>query len=413
MKHKKTFIISGIVIIILFFVILNLTRGEKRIRVQIAEVKKGEIISTVSGPGTVKAVTEVKIGAYVMGRITHLPVKEGEKVKKGDILVQIDPAAYSALVKQDRAALELAKANLAQSELLFKRKKTLFEAGLISQEEFETLQTQYNVDKARLLQSEASLEQAQDQLSKTMIRSPIDGTVTQLNVELGEVVVTGTMNNPGSVIMTVADFSKMEVEAQIDESEVKDVYPEQKAEITVDALPDTILHGEVTEVGNAAITQSQSASQEQATSFNVKVLFKEKPSSLRSGMSATVKIITAEKKDILYAPIQSVVMRAVEKELKEAEKKPKRQKSFRGNPESFRDEEKKKEKEQTVVYILDKGTARLRPVKTGVSDEEKMEILNGLKEGEQVIKGPFRILKTLKEGTKVKSEKGEKVGKRE
>ncbi len=320
-KSKKLWIITAAVLLVAILVVSNIVKGTKKLAIQSAKVKKGEIVSIVSAPGNVKAETEVQISAYVMGKVSRLPVKEGDLVKKGQILVQIDPTNYAAQVKQARASLELAKANLAQTELIYKRKQELFAAGLISQEENEATTTQFNLDQARLTQAEASLEQAQDTYSKTTITSPINGTVVQLNVEVGEVVVTGTMNNAGSVIMVVADMSQMEVESQVDESDVRDIKIGQPAEIEVDAIIGRTFKGEVSEVGNAAISSVTSSSSNASVNYTVKVRFTDRSDDLKSGMSANVDITTSNKKDILLIPIQSVVMRKVDSERKAAEPK--------------------------------------------------------------------------------------------
>jgi HlyD family secretion protein len=409
-KSKKLWIITAASLLVVILVISNIVKGTKKLAIQSAKVKKGEIISIVSAPGNVKAETEVQISAYVMGKISRLPVKEGDLVKKGQILVQIDPTNYAAQVKQARASLELAKANLAQTELIYKRKQELFAAGLISQEENEATTTQFNLDRARLTQAEASLEQAQDTYSKTTITSPINGTVVQLNVEVGEVVVTGTMNNAGSVIMTVADMSQMEVEAQVDESDVKDIRIGQTAEIEVDAIIGKTFKGQVSEVGNAAISSgSVSSSSNASVNYTVKTRFLDRSEDLKSGMSANVDITTSHKNDILLIPIQSVVMRKVDSERKAAERK--KGKSAAPAGENPGDGKRVKEKEQEVVYIVEKGKAMIMPVETGVSDQDNIEVLAGLADGQEVIKGPFSILRNLKHGEKVKVTKDQMSGK--
>lgn len=410
---KRILVAAGAILLIVLLVIGNLLRGGQKVGVQVAKVRKGTIVSTVSAPGSIKAETEVKISAYVMGRITHLPVKEGDHVKKGQVLVQIDPAAYLAQVKQARASLELAQASLAQSEILYKRNQELFQKGLLSQEAFEQIATQHRLDLARVSQAQAALDQAQDTYGKTTITSPIDGTVVQLNVELGEVVVTGTMNNPGSVIMTVADMSQMEVEAQVDESEVKDIAVGQPVEIQVDAIPNQKFTGVVSQVGNAAVSSSSLSATGSAASVNylVRVRINEKSNLLRSGMSANVEITTANKKDILVVPIQSVVMRKVETEKREAEMKKSRKSSRSraaladsGGTEAWGDEggRRRKEKEQEVVYVVENGRAVIVPVTIGSSDQDNIEIVSGLSLGQQVIKGPFRVLRNLKHQDRVK-----------
>jgi HlyD family secretion protein len=409
-KSKKLWIIAAAVLLVAILVVSNIVKGTKKLAIQSAKVKKGEIVSIVSAPGNVKAETEVQISAYVMGKVSRLPVKEGDLVKKGQILVQIDPTNYAAQVKQARASLELAKANLAQTELIYKRKQELFAAGLISQEENEATTTQFNLDRARLTQAEASLEQAQDTYSKTTITSPINGTVVQLNVEVGEVVVTGTMNNAGSVIMVVADMSQMEVEAQVDESDVKDIRIGQPAEIEVDAIIGKTFKGEVSEVGNAAIsTVSVSSSSNASVNYTVKTRFLERSEYLKSGMSASVDITTSNKKDILLIPIQSVVMRKVDSERKAAERKKGKSGALAG--ENTSDGKRVKEKEQEVVYVVEKGKTVIMPVKTGVSDQDNIEVLSGLSDGQEVIKGPFSVLRNLKHSDKVKVAKDQTAGK--
>lgn len=408
-KSKKLWIITAAVLLVAILVVSNIVKGTKKLTIQSAKVKKGEIVSIVSAPGNVKAETEVQISAYVMGKVSRLPVKEGDLVKKGQILVQIDPTNYAAQVKQARASLELAKANLAQTELIYKRKQELFAAGLISQEENEATTTQFNLDRARFTQAEASLEQAQDTYSKTTITSPINGTVVQLNVEVGEVVVTGTMNNAGSVIMVVADMSQMEVEAQVDESDVRDIRIGQPAEIEVDAIVGKIFKAEVSEVGNAAIASVTSSSSNASVNYTVKVRFIDRSDDLKSGMSANVDITTSHKKDILLIPIQSVVMRKVDSERKAAE--PKKGKGGALAGENTSDGKRVKEKEQEVVYIVEKGKAVIMPVKTGASDQDNIEVLAGLSDGQEVIKGPFSILRNLKHYDKVKVTKDQMAGK--
>lgn len=412
-KSKKLWIISGAVLLVLVLVVSNIARGSRKLTVQSAKVKRGDIISTVSAPGNVKAETEVQISAYVMGKITRLPVKEGDRVRQGQVLVQIDPASYAAQVKQNRASLELAQANLAQTELIYKRKQELFAAGLISQEEHEATTTQYNLDRARLTQAEAALEQAQDTYAKTTITSPINGTVVQLNVEAGEVVVTGTMNNAGSVIMTVADLSQMEVEAQVDESDVKDIKPGQEVQVEVDAIIGKTFKGVVSEVGNAAISTVASSTSNASVNYTVKTRITDKSADLRSGMSANVEITTSNKKDILLIPIQSVVMRKAEAERRQAESKKGRGKGVAMADDSSGDGKRVKEKEQEVVYVMEKGRAVITPVQTGTSDQENIEVISGLTEGQEVVKGPFSVLRNLKHSEKIKAGSAKPAGKQE
>ncbi len=412
-RDKRLWAASGAVILVAAIVIGNVVRGSKNASVQTAKVKQGQIVSTVSAPGNVKAETEVQISAYVMGKITRLPVKEGDRVRAGQVLVQIDPANYAAQVKQARASMDLAQANLAQSSLVFKRNKELFDKGLLSQQEFEQISTDYQLNQARLTQAEAALDQARDNLDKTTITSPSTGTVVSLNVEAGEVVVTGTMNNAGSVIMTVSDMSQMEVDAQVDESDVRDIKAGQPAEIEVDAIPNRTFKGTVSEVGSAAISSSSLASSSTNASVNytVKIRFDDKSPDLKSGMSANVDITTASKKDILLIPIQSVVMRKVDTEKRSAERGAGKPKAGAWADENSGDGKRIKEKEQEVVYVVQKGKVVITPVSTGVSDQDNIEVTGGLADGQEVVKGPFSVLRNLKHNDRIKITKGSFSGK--
>jgi HlyD family secretion protein len=403
---KKKILIGGIIVVALaVIVILNITKakgGGSKHLVQTSKVKTGEIVSKISAPGKVKTVTEVKVSANLMGKVVRLPVKEGDKVKKGQVLVVLDAIQYQAQVAQARAALEQAKATLSQSETLVQRKKELYDKGLISKEEWEGIQTQHAVNQAQVRQAESNLAQTADWLSKTTLTSPINGVVTQLNVELGEVVVTGTMNQPGTVIMMLGDMGEMEVEADVDETDMKDIQVGQPTEIKVDALKDTVLTGVVTTVGNAAVAKANLGGVGETVSFTVKTSITNPPPNLRPGMSATVKIQTAKKDSILYLPIQCVVVRQVEMEKREAQRREAMKKGKIKKGAADNQDEESKEKEQEAVYVVEKGIAHLRPVKTGIADETNQEMLSGVNAGEEVIRGPFKELLKIREGDKVK-----------
>lgn len=458
MKGKKKFIIIPIVIVLVaLIVVLNLRRGKKGTRVQTAKVETADIVSEVSAPGKVEPVTRVQVSAYVMGRITRLPVREGSVVEKGDILVEIDPVNYRAQVAQAQASLELSGARLKQSEQSLTRSNELFARDLISREELERVETEWSVQKAQVARDRAALEQALDLLSKTTIRSPLSGVVTRLNVEEGEVVVTGTMNQPGSVIMTVADLSEMKVEVEVDETQVKDIAPGQEADITVDALGDTTLIGVVETVGEAAI-ETYIAGEAQ-TNFEVMTLLSEVPPKLRPGMSAIARIKTASGEDVLAVPLSAVILRDWEREMKQAEEERGGRRSRRdagsGKSEESEDVEEHAEAGDTasagaadttqeegvpgsvgsaagaesataaavsdstgevappdsaeqevigeveVVYVVEDGKATIRRVETGIRDDNNVHILSGLELDEEVVTGPFRTLRTLRHGSLV------------
>jgi RND family efflux transporter MFP subunit len=385
-------------------------------------------------------------------------VREGSVVKKGDILVEIDPVNYRAQVAQAQASLELSEARLRQTEQSLTRSTELFARDLISREELERVDTEWSVQKAQVARDRAALEQALDLLSKTTIRSPLSGVVTQLNVEEGEVVVTGTMNQPGSVIMTVADLSEMKVEVEVDETQIKDIAPGQEADITVDALGDTTFIGVVETVGEAAV-ETYIAGEAQ-TNFEVIALLNEVPPKLRPGMSAIARIKTASGEDVLAVPLSAVILRDWEREMEQAEegRGGRRSRTGAGSDESGESEgveerprgegatsaaaadttegegvsgsvgsapaaesataraaydstgeaapadsaEQEVIGEVQVVYVVQDGKATIRRVETGIRDDNNVQILSGLELDEEVVTGPFRTLRTLRHGTPVK-----------
>ena len=263
-----------------------------------------------------------------------------------------------------------------------------------------------------MTRQQATLQAAEDNLRKTRFEAPIDGTVTQLNIERGEIVVVGTMNNPGTVILSVADLSRMKVEADVDETDVSSVRLGQTATVKVDALPDTTLTGKVVEIANSPKV-SELGTQEQQTNFEVDVMLDAPPRSLRPGMTADVEIRTGSHAGVLHVPIQAVVIRTQE-ELDRAERKGKGKRGKDAAAAALSDSaEKKKTEEIKGVFVMEKGTARFRRVRTGIASDTDFEISGDVKAGEKVITGPYRVLRNLKPGQKVKVEepKGKETAK--
>jgi HlyD family secretion protein len=426
-RTKRILLIGGGAVVVLAIVVANLSKEAGGTQgVQVAEAKIGDISSTVRAPGKIQPETLIKLSANVPGEVKRLAVKEGDRVRKGQFLLQIDDTQYQADVRQSQAGLDAARSNLrlaeaafAQSDAVAKRKESLFTQNLVSPEELEAARTQRNSDKARIdasreeiTRGEAALLAAQDRLRKTRFDSPIDGTVTQLNIERGEIVVIGTMNNPGTVILSVADLARMKVEADVDETDVASVSLDQPATVKVDALPDTTLPGHVVEIANSPKV-SQLGTQEQQTNFEVDVMLDHPPPSLRPGMTADVEVKTGTKNGVLYVPIQAVVVRTAE-ELEKAAKRgrdrhassgagraAKAAKTSAAPAESI---EKKKAEEIKGVFVLDKGVAQYRRVKTGIASDTDIEISGELKAGEKVVTGPHKVLRNLKPGAKLKVE---------
>jgi HlyD family secretion protein len=316
-----------------------------------------------------------------------------------------------------RSGLRRAESALAQSEAVLKRKEQLFTQALVSPEELEAARTQRNTDKEAVdsaredvARTEAAYEAARDNLRKTRFISPIDGTVTQVNIERGEIVVIGTMNNPGTVILSVADLSRMKVEAEVDETDVSSVLLGQAATVKVDALPDTTLNGRVFQIANSPEIANL-GTQEQQTNFAVDVMLDDPPAALRPGMTADVEIRTGTRKGVLHVPIQAVVIRTVE-ELEKAAKRGKDRRSRTaeapaaqaGSDSASAAEEKRKQEEIKGVFVMDKGLARFRKVKTGIASDTDFEVSGEIKAGEKVVTGPHRVLRALKPGAKIKVE---------
>lgn len=389
---KKIFVSIAVLIVIFLIVFFNL-RSKQRlgISVEVDRVKKGELISKVSASGEIRPRKYVNISSNVPGMIEKIYVKEGEKVKAGQILLKLDSTQYEASVARDKAYiasleedLKNAETNLKKAEATYKRNVELHKEQLISDEALESAKTQYETALAqrnslihRISQAKASLQSTIDSLNKTIIRSPIDGVVTSLKVEEGEVAVVGTMNNPGTVLLTIADLSVMEVEVDVDETDVINVKLGQRAEVKVDALPDKVLEGEVTEIGSSAKQSStllsSSSTSREAKDFKVVVTLKDPPPILKPGLSASAEIIVAEKKDVLKVPISCLVVR-----------------------------EGKDKKEEEGVFVVKDGKAGFRKIERGIMGEMEVEIISGLKENDEIIVGPFKALRTIKDGDPVK-----------
>jgi len=407
MSKKKVFIIIGIVIVIGAFVIINLKKGKGgEIPVQVEKVKRGNITQLVSGTGRIRPEVEVKISANVSGEIIGLYVKEGDDVKKGDLLVELDRKRYEAAAERAKSNLKSADASLKKANSEYKRAVDLSKQNLISAAEMESADANLLLAESNLEQAQANLDQAEDDLSKTRIYSPIDGTVSKLNKELGEIALGSTFQ--ADVIMIVADLSKMEVLSEIDENDVVLVSEGDTASIEVDAIPDTTFKGVVSEIAHTATTRGL-GTQEEVTNFEVKVAVVDQVEKLRPGMSSTVDIQTETHRNVLHVPIQAVTVKMPDEI--ETKEKTAGQDSVAKEGLSNDKEAKDEDKMIEVVFVVEGENAKIVPVKTGISNDTDMEIISGLEEDMQVVTGSYRaISKTLKNGSLVKiSKKQEKA----
>ncbi len=393
---KKTLIGAGLVIVIALIVFFSLRGGtDSGTLVTVQTAQKKTISSIVKASGEITPEKKVEISAKVVGEITELPVKEGDIVHKGEKLVQIERDIYEASRDQAKAsldqavaAIERAKVQLANAKRTLTRTQHLFAKGLASQEQldsatvaFKTAEVGLIVQRHTVSQFRSALKRAQDDLARTAIMSPMNGEIIQLNAQQGETVVPGRSNLPGSVIMTIADMSRILAEVDVGEVDIVHVKLGQHADIHVDALGDTALTGHVVEIATSGVLDAS----EGTIKFKVKIAIDHPDPRLRPAMTAKADILTATHKDVTVVPIQAVVKRILNRNGHEITGK-----QFLAN-----------RKKQDVVYILRHGKAALAPVKTGISNELLVEILNGVRPGDRVITGPYRTLKSLHEGDPV------------
>ncbi|MDZ7316750.1 MAG: efflux RND transporter periplasmic adaptor subunit [candidate division KSB1 bacterium] len=402
MSGKKKLLIGlGLIILIAVMAVLNLKKSSgKAVEVTVTEVKRGDIVKTVSGAGYVQPETDVRISARISAEITSIHVREGDQVKKGQLLVELDRQRYEALAARAESAVMSAEASLKRAKADYDRVKGLFDQHLVSQAELDAAEAERLLAESQLRQAKAGLDEALDNIRKTRITAPMDGIVSKINKEKGEIAVGSDFQ--ADPIMTIADLDRMEVLAEIDENDVVLVSLDDPARIEVDALSDTVLEGRVTEIAHEATTRNR-GTQEQVTNFEVKVGILTKHPKLRPGMSCTVDITTETRHDVLYIPIQCVTTRS-EKE-KKAGKPEKKEKEEAGtaSPSSQKDEKKQKEEEKQVVFVVEGGKVKMVEVKTGISDEANIEIISGLEEGQKVVSGSFRaISRDLKDGSPIK-----------
>jgi HlyD family secretion protein len=404
MKRRNLIILVVVAAVVTGALLANLGMNRKdRTNVTVDEVEKGTLTAKVSGPGRVRAETTVQVSSSVMGRIVDLAVEEGDVVRRGQFLMRLDDVYYRSAVAQAKARLERARTELATAEREASDAEEQFAKGLVSEKTHHDARAMADAMEQACEEASAALKAAEDQLDKTVFHSPIDGVITQLNVEEGENVVTGTMNAPGTVIMTISDLAGMEVEAEIDETDIVDVRVGQKAEIEVDALADSTLTGRVTEVGNSGVTR-MGGTQEEATSFIVKVLVDSPHAVLKPGMTATVEIETAVHDSVLNVPIQAVASRTASS----LEPARKGEKDGDGEQAKTKRSGREEEKETEGVFAVVGDTVKFVPVVTGIADDLSIEVAGELEVGQKVVSGPYKVLRTLRGGDAVKVEEGTK-----
>jgi HlyD family secretion protein len=390
-------------------------RQHKALEVQTARVSRQQIVQKVSATGKIQPKTQIKISADVSAKIKKLAVVEGQWVEKGAFLVGLDRERYLAAVESAEASVRSAQANatlvqqnMDRAQKEFARSKELLSRELESPSEFDAKQTAYQVEVARyksaleqVAQARASLKQSRDDLSKTTIYAPMAGTVSALNKEEGEIALGSQFQ--ADVIMVIADLSEMEAQVNVDENDIVAIKTGQPAEIQSDALLSQPLKGTVREIGSSA-NGTATGTSEQKTEFEIKIGITKPPRTLRPGMTATADIVTMTNPSALSVPLQCVALRTVDQLVTKGEKRKDAEARFKPDKDGFVE----------VVFCVEKGKAVARQVKTGIQSDELIEILDGLREGEEVVTGSYRaISKDLDNGAEVKinnTKKPEKPG---
>jgi HlyD family secretion protein len=447
---KKIAIGAGIAVVLAIIVGFTVHQsGKNVVTVQTGKVVRQDLATIVSASGEIKPKTYVNVGANAFGKITHLYVREGDHVKKGQLLAQLENVQSSADVNANEASLQAAEtdalaadANLKTSQadlvraqadydrnkLDWERAQSLFKDGLISKSDFDSRKNAWATADAGLVQAQARVAQAKaqkdsserhitqakatlthytDLLQKTTYPAPFDGVVTNLPVREGETVVIGIQNAQGSTLMTIADMSIITAEVKVDETDIVNVHLGQNADVTIDAIPKKIFHGTVSEIGDNAIVRSsgvstsqQTTASEEAKDFKVVVTLQDAPQDLRPGLSTTAKITTATRSDAISVPIQALTLRS--KDQIEQQNNPPG--SVHAAAPAAKEVASKAKKGDDVqgVFVIRNKKALFVPVNTGITGTTDIEVLDGLKDGDEVITGSYKVLRTLRPGSSVK-----------
>ncbi len=423
---KKGWLIGGGAVVLIALVGVNLGRTRERgTPVEMEKVGRKDLTAVVTASGTIDAKEAVNISATVLGKITRLDVAEGDTVTQGQFMLEIDPTEYASAARSYEAAVRTSQADLRLSEaqadkatLDLERARALFQQGLQTQEQLTTAETAERVQRAtveaarsRLRQQEAGLEQARHNLSRCTITAPMAGLVTRLNVKEGESAIMGTINNPGTVLAVISDLGLLEARVQVDETEVVKVAIGQAAKIEIDAFPDTSFVGHVAEIGNSPILTGAGTGQ-QAVDFEVKIALDNRVPDVRPGLTAKAEITTAERKQVVAAPMGAVTARKwpPEPKLGRGGRRGAKSAPAPAPADTTAKAAKGKEKEKEGVFVVENGVASFRPVKLGIAGDDAFEVLEGLAGGEQIVTGPFRRLRDLQHGDKVKEAKAKGKG---
>lgn len=399
MTRRTWLLIGGAILVVLLIVASVMTSRESGLEVEYEEVTHRDLTAIVSASGEIEPKQSVSISATTPGEVVRIGVTEGQRVSRGDFLLQLDPVSVAAGATGQAAAVEAARAELetarAQAEYArqeYERRRALAERDLVPRSELDAAVAELRAREAavaaarnRVDQASAALRSARHDLARVTIRSPIDGVVTRVNVEEGEVAMIGTMNQAGTVLLVIADLGVMEATVDVDETDVVNIETGQSAEVTIDAFPDTTFSGTVTEVATSPKIMPTAAGPAQGvTDFEVTVTLDGTLPAARSGLSASADIVTATRENALVIPIQSLVVRSV-----------------------VQDTASGGVVEREGVFVIRDGKAHFVPVKVGIVGDRFFEVVDGLEEGDRVVSGPYQALRDLTDGQLVEGERAE------
>ena len=401
-SRRKKIVIIGIVVLALGGVIAaQIATGDQSIEVRIEEVGSSDLVATVVASGKIEPKRSVDIASDITGRIISIPVEEGQFVRRGQLLLRIDPTQFQASVQRAEAGLSAARAselqaiaNREQARRALDRSLQLRsrDSNLVTPEELENTETTYAVAAAiaeaqghQVAQAAASLREAKDQLTKTTLVSPMDGQITRLAVEEGEVALASTFSRATGLLMTVSDLSIIQVKVRVDETDVVRLVQADSAEVTIDAFPDTTFAGRVTKISQSATqVAATGGTGDRAVDYDVEVTLDNPPPNVRPDLSATAKIVTDTRTGVLSIPIIALTVREH------------RQISTENNPRDTT------ATETEGVFLVSNGVAYFRPVKVGIAGEEHFEVLSGLALGDSIIAGPYQTIRDLQDSTLVR-----------
>lgn len=439
MTRRNVLIALAVVLAGAAVVVANLYFKRKQgVTVTTEEIRRRDLEAIVSASGKIQPKRSVNISADTVGRVVNLAVNEGDRVHIGQFLLQIDPKSLRTRVEsgtaslkaaevtldQMRQAVETARAQLELARQTLTRQQDLWSRQLTTREAFDKATNDVKVAESalaerqktagaqasRVQQERASLESAQYDLSKVRIESPIDGIVTRRNIEEGEMVMIGTMNNAGTVLMTLADMSVIQAEVEVDETSIPSVQIGQKAKVTIDAIPDRTFRGHVAEIGNSPIQASAAAAATattQATNFKVDVILDEAVPDVRPGFTCTADVTTATRRNAVAVPIQAVAVRELvydaNGQIVRAPRTDRRRRSIEPTASAAELKPGQTRKETEGVFVLRGGRAEFVPVKVGIAGDKYFEVLDGLKAGDRVITGPYNSVRGMADGELVKT----------